>query len=141
MSHVAKIELEITDLDSLKAACKALDLEFVCNQKTYAWYGRHVGDYPLPEGITTEELGRCDHAIRVPGASYEVGVVRRGNKFALLWDFYQAGGLERVLGKGAGMLKKAYAVERVRREAKLKGYHVQERKTVQGVQLVLTAGR
>lgn len=141
MSHVAKIELEITDLDSLKVACKSLGLEFVCNQKTYAWYGRHVGDYPLPEGMTIEDMGRCDHVIRVPGATYEVGVVRRGNKFALLWDFYRGGGLERVLGRAAGRLKKAYAVERVRREAQIKGYHVQERKTVQGVQLILTSGR
>jgi len=138
MSHVAKIELEINDLDTLKAACVRLGLEFIQDQKHYRWYNEHVGDYPLPEGFTVDDLGRCDHAIRVTGASYEVGVVRRGSKYVLLWDFYSSGGLERKLGKGAGRLKQAYAVERVRREAKLKGYHVQERKTEQGIRLVLT---
>ena len=138
MSHVAKIEMEIKDLDTLRTACEQLGLQFMAGQHTYRWYGESVGDYPIPEGFTTDDMGKCDHAIRVPGASYEVGVVQRNGKYLLLWDFYSAGGLERVLGKGAGRLKQAYSVERVRREATLKGYHVQERKTEQGIRLVLT---
>lgn len=141
MSHVAKIELEINDLDTLKAACERLGVEFIPDQKHYRWYNEHVGDYPLPEGFTPEDLGRCDHAIHVPGASYEVGVVRRGSKYVLLWDFYSAGGLERKLGKGAGRLKQAYAVERVRRGARLKGYQVREQKTDQGIRLTLAGKR
>ena len=138
MSHVAKIEMEIRDLDTLKAACEQLGFQFMTGQRSYRWYGESVGDYPIPEGFTAADMGKCDHAIRVQGASYEVGVVQRNGKYLLLWDFYRDGGLERVLGKGACRLKQAYSVERVRREAKLKGYHVQERKTEQGIRMVLT---
>lgn len=138
MSHVAKIEIAIKDLDTLKGACRELGLEFMAEQKVFEWYGNHVGDYPIPEGFTAADMGRCDHAIRVPGARYEIGIVHRNGRYHLLWDFYRAGGLERILGKGACKLKQAYSVERVRREAKLKGYHVQERKTERGIRMVLT---
>lgn len=138
MSHVAKIELQIKDLESLQAACEQLRLQFMAGQHSFAWYGHHVGDYPLPEGFSAADMGKCDHAIRVPGASYEIGVVYRNGHYHLLWDFYSQGGLERVLGKGACRLKQAYSVERVRREARLKGYHIQERKTELGIRLVLT---
>lgn len=138
MSHIAKIELQIKDLDTLRAACEQMSLQFMPDQRFYKWYGRAVADYPIPEGFSAADMGKCDHAIRVPGASYEIGVVHRNGNYLLLWDFYSEGGLERVLGKGAGRLKQAYSVERVRREAKLKGYHVQERKTEQGIRMVLT---
>ncbi len=137
MSHVAKIEMQIRDLDTLKATCEQLGLQFIANQRSYVWYGRSVGDYPLPEGFSVSDLGHCDHAIRVPGARYEVGVLHRSGQYHLLWDFYREGGLERVLGKGACRLKQAYSMERVRREARLKGYHVQERRTEKGVRMIL----
>ena len=137
MSHVARIELEINDLDSLKAACKSLGLEFVPDQKTFAWYGQHVGDYPLPDGFTLEDMGRCNHAIRVPGAQYEIGVVKRRGKYTLLWDFWEDGGLETVLGKGAGKLKQAYALERVKKEARQRNYRCLEKKTEQGIRITL----
>ena len=66
MSHISKIEMEITDLESLKAACKRLGFTFQEYQKTYQWYGRWVGDTKLPEGILESDLGKCDHAIQVP---------------------------------------------------------------------------
>ena len=139
MSHVAKIELEINDLDALKAACQRLGLEFRCGQTSYAWYGEYVGDYPLPEGLTVQDLGKCDHAIHVPGAGYEVGILKRNNKYLLLWDFWSEGGLERALGRNAGRLKQAYAIERTRHEALRKGYRMTECGTQNGVRLVLTA--
>ena len=139
MSHVAKIELEINDLDALKAACQRLGMEFRCGQTSYAWYGEYVGDYPLPEGLTVRDLGKCDHAIHVPDAAYEVGILRRDKKYLLLWDFWGEGGLERVLGHNAGRLKQAYAIERARREALRKGYRMTESRTKNGVRLVLTA--
>ncbi len=138
MSHIAKIELEINDLETLKKACERLGLEFIENQKTYQWYGTWVGDSEMPEGITVNDLGKCDHAIRVPGAQYEIGIVSKGRKYTLLWDFWHQGGLEQKLGKNAGRLKQAYAVERVRKEARLKGYRICEQKTDKAVRLVLT---
>ena len=88
MSHISKIELVIHSLEDLKDACRKLGFEFIKNQKTFKWYGRWVGDTPLPEGINIEDLGKCDHAIRVPGCNYEVGVVKRGDHYTLLWDYF-----------------------------------------------------
>jgi hypothetical protein len=141
MSHVAKIEIEILDLKSLKLACDQLGLEFIEGQKSYAWFGESIGDYPLPAGFTVADLGKCDHAIRVPGAEYEIGVVHRAGKYALLWDSWGRGGLERILGTGAGKLKQAYAVTKTICEAKRKGYMVKEQKTETGIRLVLSGGR
>lgn len=138
MSHVAKIELEILDLEILKRACQRLNLEFLENQRSYRWYGRYVGDTPLPDGFTAEDLGKCNHAIRVPSAAYEIGVVHRQGKYHLLWDSWHSGGLERVLGPGAGRLKQAYAIERVTQEARLKGYRLCEKQVNNSVQLILT---
>ena len=127
MSHVSKIELEIKSLSDLKTACKELGLTFMENRNTYKWYGRFMGDYPLPDGFNVEDLGKCDHAINVPGCRYEIGVIKTPQgKYQLLWDFWHAGGLEKKLGKGAGKLKQAYAKAKIITEAKLKGYKVSQ---------------
>ena len=60
MSHISKIELEIQSLEDLKLACKRLGFTFIENQNTYQWYGRWVGDSPLPEGINIDDLGKCE---------------------------------------------------------------------------------
>ena len=91
MSHISKIELVIHSLEDLKEACRQLGFEFMENQKTYKWFGRWVGDTPLPEGVKIEDIGKCDHAIRVPGCAYEVGVIKRGDHYILLWDYYLCG--------------------------------------------------
>ena len=56
MSHIAKIELKIQSLEDLKTACKQLGLKFCENEKTYKWFGKWIGDAPLPEGIHQEDL-------------------------------------------------------------------------------------
>jgi len=139
MSHVSKIELEILSLEDLKLACKRLGFIFQDNKTTFKWYGRWVGDSPLPEGISQEDLGKCDHAIKVPECAYEIGVVKRGSKYILLWDSWHTGGLEQKIGKGAGagLLKQAYTIERIKREAKRKKYQIREVKQDQGIRLIL----
>lgn len=142
MSHIAKIEIEINDLSALKAACVRLGLEFICDQRTYAWFGEHIGDYPIPEGFTVDDMGKCDHAIRVPGAAYEIGVIKRDRQWMLVWDFWRSGGLERVLGKSAGKLKQAYAASKAVMEARRKGYLVKEQVTKNGgIRITLSGGR
>jgi hypothetical protein len=138
MSHISKIELKIQSLEDLKQACHRLGFEFIENQQTYQWYGHWVGDQPLPEGITQDQLGKCDHAIRVPNCEYEIGVVKTGDHFILLWDSWKKGGLTAQIGQDAGILKQAYTAERVRSEARRKNYRVVEQKTTQGLRLVLT---
>lgn len=132
MSHVATVKVTIQDLDALRAACKAAGLEFREGQKTYRWWGTSVGDYPLPEGMTVADLGKCDHAIGIPGndTSYEIGVVRRGTSYILAWDFYAGGkGLEKVAGKNCGRLVQAYSMQVASKAALKSGYRMTGTKT------------
>ncbi len=64
MSHIAKIEMEINDLGALQAAAIRLGGELVIGQTNYKWYGEWIGNTPMPEGVTADNLGKCDHAIR-----------------------------------------------------------------------------
>lgn len=123
MSHISKIEVEIKDLEDLKKACARLGIEFDENQRTFRWYAGQR---------------QCECAIKVPGAQYEIGVIKEGGKYCLLWDDFSAGGLRERLAKGAGKLKQAYAVERIRKEAILKGYRCNEAMTENGIRLRLT---
>jgi hypothetical protein len=130
MSHVTTIAIEIRDLNVVKEICQELGLEFKENQKTYKWYGQHVGDYPLPAGFTKADLGRCDHAIAVKAAAsqtYEIGLVKRGDQWIPLWDFWQGGyGLEPCVGKNGQKFVAAYtkavAIKTAKAFAKAKGY-------------------
>jgi len=120
MSHVTTIDVEIKDLEALKVACKKCGLEFREGKKSYKWYGKHVGDYPLPEGFTKEDLGKCDHAIGVPGnnSAYEIGVVEQDGKHTMLWDFWNGGyGLESLAGQNCSNVTEAYATEVALKEA------------------------
>jgi hypothetical protein len=135
MSHVANIDVEILDLDVVKEICEALGLVFQENQRHYRWYGRHVGDYPLPEGITKDRLGFCDHALSVKGGgrqAYEIGLVRQGAKWAVLWDFWMGGhGLEACVGKDgikfAEAYSKAVGIKTTKQFAKAKGWTYTEK--------------
>jgi len=137
MSHIARTDLIITSLSDLEGACRDLGFQFMADQKTYRWYGHWVGDAPMPDGITSEDLGKCDHAIRVPGCDYQVGVVKRDDHYILLWDNWSAGGLAGKIGPNAGILKQAYSVRRVRSEARRKGYRIRELRMKQGVRMVV----
>jgi hypothetical protein len=130
MSHVATVDLDVKDLDALAEACGQLGLELVRGQQSYRWYGRSVGDYPLPAGFTVEELGKCEHAIRIPGDAhaYEIGLVRRRDGragYQLLWDFFGGGyGLEAKVGAGCSKLKQQYAVAVAVKTAQRQGMRV-----------------
>ena len=119
MSHISKIELEVKDLSALKQACHALNLEFCAHQEQFQWYGRP---------------SQCQHAIKVPGARYEIGVVKANNAWELNCDYYDTA-IEKTIGRQGGWLKQAYAVAKTRIEARKKAYTVVERKTPTGVRL------
>jgi hypothetical protein len=119
MSHISKIELEVKDLGVLSQACTRLGLSLIKAQKTFRWYGQEAP---------------CDHCIRVPGASYEIGVISRDGSYELGCDYYDKN-LETVIGQRGGLLKQAYAAEKTRLEARKKGYSVIERQTATGIRL------
>jgi hypothetical protein len=139
MSHVATIECQIKSLIVLKKACSMLGLEFMEDKKTYKWYGRHVGDYPLPEGMKKEDMGKCLHAIKVPGANYEVGVIKDPadpKVYKLIWDFYDKS-LIRQLGENAWKLTQRYTMEQSKLTARLKGKTFREIKMKDRMRLVV----
>lgn len=124
MSHVVRIELEIKSLQALNQACKKLGCELIKDKKTYEWWGRHEGDYPLPEGMTKEQMGKCDHAIKVPGANWEIGLVKQedGKSYRPIYDFYGSQGkkIESICGEKLGKLKGAYTIAELQEKIKAK---------------------
>lgn len=119
MSHISKIELQVNDLSILGSACARLGLELVRSKKSFKWYGKEAP---------------CNHAIRVPRADYEIGVIDRDGAYELNCDFYDRN-LEQVIGKNGGLLKQAYAIEKTMIEARRKGYSVLEHKIDNGIRL------
>lgn len=127
MSHVAKIELEVTDLKVLSKAAQRLGCTFKENQTIFEFYAG--------------QKSVCDHVIRVPNSTYEVGVIKsKANPKAwdLSWDNWATGGLTKTLGVNAGLLKQAYGIEATKAAAKAKGYIATEKKTKDGIQVIVT---
>ena len=121
MSHVMTIDPnENYDIDALKHMCKNQKWEFRQGQKHFGWFGSYVGDYPLPEGFTEEDMGHCSHAIHIPGYSYEIGVVKKNNKWKLLYDFWKGGRLNEKVGESGGLLKQAYGIAKTELTCKSK---------------------
>jgi hypothetical protein len=115
MSHNEIIDLEVTDLKTLENTAKRMKGELILNAKTYKWYGRNVGDYPLPEGINVADLGKCEHKIKFPGINYEVGVIKsrtQAGAYELLWDFYDSQLKEKMGGSKAVAFKQHYTMEK-----------------------------
>lgn len=149
MSHVATVKIIVKDLSALRKACPELGLEFREGQTSFKWYGRWMNDYNAPEaavqnGFDPKKFGQCEHAIGIknnPGA-YEVGVVKNptGEGYTLLYDNYCGGmGLEAQIGKGATLIKQAYAAEVARKQVMRLGYRVQQQKGSDGkIRLVAT---
>lgn len=158
MSHVESCKVQFNNLTAVKAACKALGVEFVENAKTYAWYGHHVGDYPISQemkdaGVTKSNLGSCSHKIKVPGSEYEIGLYEVQGKpgvFLPLYDFFGTGrNIQTALckknangtyGKGLEKLADTYSVEVLKAKARSKGYQFREVNAGGKIKLVVTLG-
>jgi len=141
MSHVVDGMIEVTDLEVLERVCKQLGLVFKRGQKTYKWYGMFLNDYHGEDAakyrFDPDSFGKCEHAIIVPGAAYEIGIARdREGKLRFIYDSWEGGyGIEERLGKGAKLLIQTYAKEVTKKVMLKKGYRVIEEK--QGENVVL----
>lgn len=140
MSHIVTHGVVFDHLPSVKKICKQLGWPFLEGKKTYRWY--HSGwmdDSPIPQHLFSPEqnakiaamtagerttfmngvLGHCEHAISVPGCSYEIGIVKnwRG-ELVPIWDWFSTGGLQRVLGTPENPEKnpllQGYQIERMK---------------------------
>lgn len=150
MSHVVSIRTELRDLDAVRAAATELGMTFVANQKTYKWWGASVGDHPLPTGFKAEDLGKCDHALKVPGTTWEVGIAQARNAdgtrkpgcFTLLFDFFGTQGqpiLKALGGEDARKFTQLYGVHKTLIEARKRGLLARRQVGKNGsVQVVLT---
>lgn len=137
MSHVAHVEVYVTDLDVLDAACKRLGLELQRDKTEWCWWGNDVGDSDLAQGFNRSQFGRGDHAIKVAGTNprmgsvgpWEIGLVKRPDGqpgWALLYDQFGMHGrmLEAAAGSGLSKLKRELAVESAKAEMYRMGYQV-----------------
>tara|TARA_R110000824_G_scaffold215949_2_gene402511 strand:+ start:3108 stop:3560 length:453 start_codon:yes stop_codon:yes gene_type:complete len=142
MSHVANVEVEINDLTALKTACDKLGLEFKQGQTTYEWFNSYladsdVGRQTVRDGFKPEDFGKCEHAIKVPGSEYEVGVVKSptGNGYRLIYDEYGSQGqaiTKRLGGTQLTKLKTEYGVARATSHLRRNGYRVARRVLANG---------
>jgi len=118
MSHVAVQQTKpgepmFADLEALKMACDMLGLEIEV-RSNYAWFNRHMGDYPLPAGMKANELGNnAKFVVKLTEATaskradtshipYEIGMVEDPNNpgcYTPIYDFWAGGyGLEETVG-------------------------------------------
>lgn len=171
MSHVVQVnETTMKDLACIKRACERLGWVFQEGKQKYIWYGRWADDSPIPEGMFSSErtaelraasrevrtiamqeaLGKCDHAIKVPGAAYEIGIVRKPDgSFSFVWDWWGGGGLVAHMDQRefqskhkGGKFTQAYNVEVAKKVARLKGLPVKEKLLANGkVELEILVNR
>lgn len=128
MSHIAEVKTVFTSLDDMQAAAERLSGQLLRDRKTFKAY------------FNTDN--RCQHVMRFPGASYEVGIrAQPDGTFRLAWDSYSTGGLLPIMGDlQCGRFSQAYAVVAAKRAARLKGYACREKARSDGaVELELIA--
>lgn len=129
MSHVTDVKMKVRDLDALEAACEALGLELQRDKKTYAWWGNFVGDSAAYGEHRPEDMGKCDHAIRVKGTEpkngssgpWEIAVVaaKDGDGFNLFYDQFGSAGqrLTERVGPDSNRLRVEYSAATTERRA------------------------
>ena len=137
MSHVVTVDVEVKSLEALKKMCANLGWQFQEGQKTYAWYGRWVGDYKaedsaIKQGFKEEDLGTCDHAITIPGCKYEVGLKYLDNKYVVVWDFWEKDLKQAMGGQKAEKFCQEYGLAAVQVEAESQGYNYTTKKLDNG---------
>ena len=118
MSHVAAVELIVTDLNAFEATCESLGLKFMRGQTTWKWYGRWMNDYAATDaayrnGISPEQYGHGEHAVKLDGCEYEIGLVPVGGGkpgWRVVYDFYGPGQMLAAACGGQALpgLKDAY---------------------------------
>jgi len=135
MSHVVSVKTIIKDLDCLRAAVAMFPkLIWKENQKKYEWWGRWVKDYHKADaayknGIDPSEYGKCEHAIGMPGVTYEMGICKRsdGQGYSPVWDFvYDGHRFNEYLGDSAEQLMTEYNRQVMLKYGEQNGYAVNE---------------
>lgn len=143
MSHVDTHHLDITDLSLMPAVAAALGGEYI-QATTYRWWGRHVGDHPLPQGFAVEDMGKCVGKISFPGCDWDVGIVpsrTRPGTYDAIYDFYGHEGqkLQQNVGANCERIKQQYGLMAMRAHCARRGIRVSETRLPDGtIRLVAT---
>ena len=146
MSHVSNVELTVTDLDALQYAVAQTDgLTWCEGQKDYQWYGKWMHDFhgsaaAVDNGFDPSDFGKSEHAIKVEGAEYEIGVVKNptGDGYRLIYDNYASGKqIAERYGSGLETIKNSYAERVAVKQLQRKGYRVSTRVNAQGQRQVI----
>ena len=122
MSHVVKVSLKITDVESAERACEALGGEF---HRDVTRFKSYVGD------------NDCTHKITVPGAAFEVGVVANpleAGVFGLEFDGWGRQGrpIEEAFGKGLCKLKDEYGAQVAEQHMQAEGWQTHRAQSEEG---------
>lgn len=152
MSHVAKCELEILDLETLREAVEYMGGEYLPNKTKWRWYpSGWQNDYSAKNaaylnGITVDRYGKSDAGIiRFDGCGYDVGVYKvpgQPGKFCLVYDnFNQGSGLEKKCGKDLVDLRTRYGAVAATKQLKKQGFTVKEERNPATNRLRLVATR
>lgn len=144
MSHINVCTTVIKSVDSFEAAVIKLGGTFDRDARSYRWFGRWVGDTPVPAQIVEKgpayveewkkRLGSCDSGVATfPGAKYQVGLQSNGDgTYSMVYDYYSPGGLPKVLGDdGLGKLVQSYGVERFTSEARFQGHAIESEEVLE----------
>ena len=121
MSHMTQISVVIKDMAALEAACNRLGLNLCRTKKEARYYGHNTK--------------QCEAVIEVPTTAYDIGVVKYSDgSYRLEFDSYDMEGrqIEKKCGKGLGLLLQAYAAEKTKKEARIKGFTTTEERVEDG---------
>ena len=112
MSMRTKIELVINDIDVLREACARLNFPFLEANR------RHIRIPGAATRIYVEQINDAEYELAAQAASESEN---------------------ELLTRTKHIIQQAYAIERIKKEAKTKRMHIRELNTETGVRLVLTA--
>jgi hypothetical protein len=144
MSHVDTHHLDIKDLSLMPAVAEALGGTYEeCS--TYRWWGRHVGDHPLPEGMTADDMGKCVGKISFPDCEWDVGIVPSRTKpgeYDAIFDFYGGAGhrLQQKVGVQCEKIKQQYGLMAARAMFARRGIKCTETRLADGTLRLVAVG-
>ncbi len=134
MSHLTVAPCKILDLEALRTAAAS----FGATMEKAATFTSYTGD-----------RNKCEHRIKLPGVSYQIGVIKdKAGHYVLSHDpfGYDGGGghdghkLVAKFGQGLQKLQQQYAVQTVLRSARSKGVMCSQRTLSNGsIQLRIAA--
>jgi hypothetical protein len=109
MSHFSKIQVEITDLEALRAAVARMGFEVIENAECRYYYGTQQKEI----------------VIKLPG-KYDAALEKDPEgKYMLTADFY-GGHVEKYIGEKGAFLLQLYTVEKAKIEGRKRGFAVTE---------------